>query len=86
MGGKVHIRYEKSNDVMPRDHLFAESNINIKHWVFTYRNSNDSKLKPLIKNAVSKLTDENIPVLYENIIHSYNLVMNLISYKFILLH
>lgn len=86
LGGKIHIRYEKNDNVMPRDHFFAESNINLKHWVFTYRNSNENKLKKEIRQAVSKMIEQEIPVMYENIIISYSSVMDLITYKFILLH
>ena len=32
-GGVIHIRYDKDDNIMAREHLFAESDIDIKQWV-----------------------------------------------------
>ena len=86
LGGKIHMRYEKEDSVMPRDHLFAESNIHIKNWIFTYRKNNDSSLKETIRKAVNALVQEGIPVIDEAIIPNFTHVLEAIANKFILLH
>jgi hypothetical protein len=86
LGGKIHMRYEKEDTVMPRDHLFAESKIHISNWIFTYRKNNDPSVKDAIKKAVSALVQEGIPVIDEAIIPNFTHVLDAISNKFILLH
>lgn len=86
LGGKIHIRYEKDDNIMPRDHLFAESKINIKNWIFTYKKNNDPSVKEQIKKAINALVREQIPLIDETIIPNFMHVLESIVTKFILLH
>ncbi len=86
LGGKIAMRYENDNNVMPRDHLFAESEINIQNWIFTYRKTNEPSLKANVKKAVNALVNQGIPVMDEAIIPNFTHVLQAIENKFILLH
>jgi hypothetical protein len=86
LGGNIHMRYEKEDKVMPRDHLFAESNIHVKHWIFTYRKNYDPSVKENIKKAVHAIVQEGLPIIDEAIILNFTHVLEAITNKFILLH
>lgn len=84
--GIIHARYENGNNVMPRDHLFAESNIHIKNWVFTYKKGMDADKQRDVKAAVKVLIQEEIPIMDEKLLPLFSLVIDAIVNKFILLH
>ena len=86
LGGSIHIRYERKDDLMPRDHLFAESKIPISSWIFTYRKNNDPTIKETIKKAINALVENEIPIIDEAIIPNFLHVYEAICNKFILLH
>ena len=84
--GKIHIRYENNNNEMARDHLFAESEININEWVFTYKIHNSDKHSKTVKEAVKNILKSNIKIVAEEILEKYNHVIDIIINKFIILH
>lgn len=86
MGGLVHFRYEKNNDIMSRDHLFGESQIDIQKWVFTYKMKSHESLKKEIKSAVRSIISSNLPLVCEDHLVKFNLICELLINKFIILH
>jgi hypothetical protein len=84
-GGKIHCRYEKANLVMARDHLFAESNIPVEKWVFTFNLASPEHLKRNIKMAIRSMLIENIPFIADENLKNFNKVYEIIENKFILL-
>jgi len=85
-GGKIHMRYEREDDVMARDHLFAESAIPVNQWVFTYRKNNSPTLKETIQKAVNAIVREGLPIIDEAILPNFMHVFEAIINKNILLH
>lgn len=83
--GKIHIQYEDSNKIMARDHLFAESNISIKHWYFTYIMNAPEKLKKTIKDAIKNIMISGIPIIAEEPLLIYNSIINIIINKIVVL-
>lgn len=83
--GKIHIRYEDSDKIMARDHLFAESNISIKHWYFTYRMKAPEKLKKTVKNAIKNIMVSDIPIIAEEPLIIYKSIVDIIMNKIVVL-
>lgn len=85
-GGRVHIRYDKDDNIMAREHLFAESSIDISKWVFTYKlNSNDS-LKNQIKTSLRALIKAQLPIISDEALMHFSNNLQLLTNKFIMLH
>lgn len=85
-GGKIHFRYEKNDNIMSRDHLFGESQIDVKSWVFTYKMKSSDSLKKEIKSAVRSILYSKLPIIAEDHLVKFNLICELLINKFIILH
>lgn len=84
-GGQIHCRYEKSNPLMARDHLFAESEIHINHWVFTYNIDHPENKTRYIKMALRSMLIGQIPFIADENLKFFNKIYEIIENKFILL-
>lgn len=84
-GGKIHCRYEKSNTLMARDHLFAESEIHINNWVFTYNIDHPENKTKYIKMALRSMLIGQIPFIADENLKIFNKIYEIIENKFILL-
>lgn len=85
-GGKIHIRYDKNDNTMAREHLFAESSINSDKWVFTYRTHCKNEMSIEVKSAVRSIIIAELPLISEEGLTSFCKYLNLTLNKFIMLH
>lgn len=85
-GGIIHFRYEKDNSVTSREHLFAESNIHVKNWVFTYKENSRDTLKNEVKSATKAIVNANLFVMSEEGLTLFNHILDMTTRKFLMLH
>ena len=85
-GGKIHIRYDKNENTMAREHLFAESAISVKSWVFTYRDNYKDSLKNEVKGAIRSIIVNKLPLIADNGLELFMNILDTTMNKFIMLH
>jgi hypothetical protein len=85
-GGVIHIRYDKDDNIMAREHLFAESDIDIKQWVFTYKHNCHDSVKDQVKTSIRAIIMSNIPLVSEEVVSNLFSNLELLTNKFIMLH
>jgi hypothetical protein len=85
-GGHVRIRYDKNDDIMAREHFFAESAIPIKKWVFTYTVNPAYNMRNETKAACHAIISANLPLISEESLSHFHTISELILKKFIMLH
>jgi hypothetical protein len=80
MGGKVHMPYDSKTP----NSLFAESNIDISKWAFTY--TSEKLTEKDVKKTIAFLTSQEIPICDRSVLLKFSLVVEILTNKFILLH
>ena len=85
-GGSIHIRYDKDDSIMAREHLFAESSIHIRNWVFTFRQNYNDKVKKEVKMSLRAIIKEGLPIVAQEALTSFANILELLTNKFIMLH
>lgn len=84
--GRIHIRYDKDDNIMAREHLFAESRIHISNWVFTYKLNCNECVKGKVNASLRAIIKEKLPIISDEGLTHFSNNLELLTNKFIMLH